>query len=263
MKYYHSFLSLCSLASGKISLLIIVVSLLCYAESSLASEKDSKLWHLTSYNKVSDSPRRCTVLFFNTCFYDFADGTLDELFTCPSKEELDMIRKQFDDSFYSDSVNQMDIEFVIDTNGELELNQNEYENFLRSIEFPVFKFSNNPLKSYWHYTITGITVEQMPQPKGGEMGLLRFLQDLYRKVGIKNKQLKNGFSYVCHINGRGDVDDVIIVKSVSEKKDLKLMQGLKELHFTPGRKNGRAVDAWFLFDSKFYVKCLKESDLKN
>lgn len=217
----------------------------------------------SSYNIISNSPFRCSALFINTELYDYADGALDKLFTCPSEEEIDRIRQQFDDFFYSDSVNQMDIEFFFDTDGRLETNQDEYLDLLSSIEFPILKLSNKPINSFWHYTISDWSVVQMPQPKGGEKALLNFLRNLFSNLGIKNKMLKKGFSFVCHVNFRGDIDDVIIVKSVSEKIDLKLMQELKEFSFVSGRKNGRPVDVWFLFDSKYYMKRLKELNLKN
>lgn len=236
---------------NQISLLIYIALFLCYSGNCFAFDR------LSNQNKLSDKPKKFTALSCGTWFYDICDESYSKLFTFPNDEDLSNIRQRLDEYFYSDTINELIIDFTVDTNGLVESNQHELDSILNSISFPIFSFLNKPIKSNYRYVIIGTTVEQVSHLEDE----YNSFESFFEKVGIKDKDMKKGFSFVCHLGYNGYVDDIYIIKSLSKKKDKKIREWLKEIRFTPGRKNGMPCDTWFIFDSNYYLNNIQKDQI--
>ena len=100
------------------------------------------------------------------------------------------------------------------------------------------------------------SVEQMPMFPGGEVGLLRYLQEniQYPPEAAKNNvQGRVILQFV--VDKTGQVGEVKILRSVSEEIDAEAVRVVKSLpKFEPGRQDGEAVSVWYTLPVSFNIR---------
>jgi len=97
---------------------------------------------------------------------------------------------------------------------------------------------------------------QMPQFRGGETALLKFLQDniQYPPQAVKDK-VQGRVVVQFLVDPSGCVSEVNVVRSVREDLDAEAVRVAKMLpKFYPGRINGKAVSVWYTLPVAFTLK---------
>jgi TonB family protein len=101
-----------------------------------------------------------------------------------------------------------------------------------------------------------INPEKMPQFRGGETALLKFLQEnlQYPPQAVKDK-VQGRVVVKFMIDKLGDVSEVEVVRSVREDLDAEAVRVAKMLpRFSPGSINGKAVSVWYTLPVTFTLK---------
>ena len=100
------------------------------------------------------------------------------------------------------------------------------------------------------------SVEQMPRFPGGEVGLMRYLQEniKYPPEAAKN-DIEGRVIVQFIIDKTGQVGDVKVVRPVSEELDAEAVRVVKTLpKFEPGRQDGEAVSVWYTLPISFKLQ---------
>ena len=87
------------------------------------------------------------------------------------------------------------------------------------------------------------SVEQMPEPAGGESRLYKFFADntRYPQVAVENNIQGNVFVRLC-VTSKGNVDQVSILKGVDPLLDSEAIRVVKSFpQFKPGKMDGKPV----------------------
>lgn len=95
--------------------------------------------------------------------------------------------------------------------------------------------------------------EQMPQFRGGEAALLKYLQEnvVYPPEAAKNK-IQGKVIVQFLVDKSGYVGEVKVVRSVHELLDEEAVRVTKTLpRFSPGRQMGKAIDVWYTMPVTF------------
>ena len=99
-------------------------------------------------------------------------------------------------------------------------------------------------------------VEQEPRFPGGEAALMKYIQSHlnYPKNAAKNN-IEGRVVVQMVIDSSGKVGKVKVVHSVHKDLDKEAIRVVKSLpKFTPGRKNGNAVNVWYTLPVPFKLK---------
>ncbi len=106
-----------------------------------------------------------------------------------------------------------------------------------------------------------INVEQMPQFRGGETALMKYLQEnvIYPEQAVKDSiQGRVVVQFLVDITG--EVGEVKIVRSVREDLDEEVVRLVKTLpKFSPGRICGKAVKVWYTLPVTFKLQGVDQS----
>lgn len=240
-------------------ILFLIFILACSLSTSLAvagnGQQEMQSVRIGELEDLSVTELRCLTAYFN-----FSDNPISYEITDISDEDKAKVKQQLDELIRFDS--STGIVFAVNSNGRIEetfLTKVNNDSVL-NIEFPVAKVSSVPLKSSWGFQpVWKKYIEQMPQFTGGVRAINEFFLAMCKDVGVNNKHIKKGFSYLFHVNLRGIIDEVIVYKSISKKLDNKIVQRIKEMSkWTPPRINAMPGDIWFNFDSNYYINILKE-----
>ena len=100
------------------------------------------------------------------------------------------------------------------------------------------------------------SVEQMPQFRGGEAALLKYLQEnvIYPPEAVKNNIQGRVFVQFV-VEKDGSIGEIKVVRSVNEDLDKEAVRLVKSLpKFTPGRQNGQAVSVWYTLPVTFKLQ---------
>ena len=100
------------------------------------------------------------------------------------------------------------------------------------------------------------SVEQMPRFPGGEVGLMKYLQEniKYPPEAAKN-DIEGRVVVQFIIDETGQVGDVQVVRSVDEELDAEAVRVVKSMpKFTPGRQDGKAVAVWYTLPISFKLQ---------
>ena len=107
-----------------------------------------------------------------------------------------------------------------------------------------------------------IAVEQMPQFRGGETALMKYLQEniIYPEQAVKDSiQGRVVVQFLVDITG--EVGEVKIVRSVREDLDEEVVRLVKTLpKFSPGRICGKAVRVWYTLPVTFKLQGVDQSE---
>ena len=107
-----------------------------------------------------------------------------------------------------------------------------------------------------------IAVEQMPQFRGGETALMKYLQEnvIYPEKAVKDSiQGRVVVQFLVDITG--EVGEVKIVRSVREDLDEEVVRLVKTLpKFSPGRICGKAVKVWYTLPVTFKLQGVDQSE---
>ena len=101
-----------------------------------------------------------------------------------------------------------------------------------------------------------IDYEQMPQFRGGQAALMKFLQEniVYPPEAAKDS-IQGRVVVKFVIDQVGNVGAVEVVRSVHELLDAEAVRVVKTLpRFTPGRLRGKAVSMWYTLPVTFTLK---------
>ena len=100
------------------------------------------------------------------------------------------------------------------------------------------------------------SVEQMPRFPGGEVALMRYLQEniKYPPEAAK-KDIEGRVIVQFIIEKTGEVGDVKVVRPISEELDAEAVRVVKTLpKFEPGRQDGEAVSVWYTLPISFKLQ---------
>ena len=100
------------------------------------------------------------------------------------------------------------------------------------------------------------SVEQMPEFPGGVAALMRYLQEniKYPSEAAKN-DIEGRVIVQFIIDKTGEVEDVKVVRPVSEELDAEAVRVVKTLpKFEPGRQDGEAVAVWYTLPISFKLQ---------
>lgn len=100
------------------------------------------------------------------------------------------------------------------------------------------------------------SVEQMPRFPGGEVGLMRYLQEniKYPPEAAKN-DIEGRVVVQFIIEKTGEVGEVKVVRPISEELDAEAVRVVKALpKFEPGRQDGEAVAVWYTLPISFKLQ---------
>jgi len=100
------------------------------------------------------------------------------------------------------------------------------------------------------------SVEQMPRFPGGEVALMRYLQEniKYPPEAAK-KDIEGRVIVQFIIEKTGEVGDVKVVRPISEELDAEAVRVVKTLpKFEPGRQDGEAVSVWYTLPISFKLR---------
>jgi len=100
------------------------------------------------------------------------------------------------------------------------------------------------------------SVEQMPRFPGGEVALMRYLQEniKYPPEAAK-KDIEGRVIVQFIIEKTGEVGEVKVVRPISEELDAEAVRVVKTLpKFEPGRQDGEAVSVWYTLPISFKLR---------
>ena len=100
------------------------------------------------------------------------------------------------------------------------------------------------------------SVEQMPRFPGGEVALMRYLQEniKYPPEAAKN-DIEGRVIVQFIIDKTGEVGEVKVVRPISEELDAEAVRVVKTLpKFEPGRQDGEAVSVWYTLPISFKLR---------
>ena len=100
------------------------------------------------------------------------------------------------------------------------------------------------------------SVEQMPRFPGGEVALMRYLQEniKYPPEAAK-KDIEGRVVVQFIIEKTGEVGEVKVVRPISEELDAEAVRVVKTLpKFEPGRQDGEAVSVWYTLPISFKLQ---------
>ena len=100
------------------------------------------------------------------------------------------------------------------------------------------------------------SVEQMPRFPGGEVALMRYLQEniKYPPEAAK-KDIEGRVVVQFIIDKTGEVGEVKVVRPISEELDAEAVRVVKTLpKFEPGRQDGEAVSVWYTLPISFKLQ---------
>jgi TonB family protein len=100
------------------------------------------------------------------------------------------------------------------------------------------------------------SVEQMPRFPGGEVALMRYLQEniKYPPEAAK-KDIEGRVVVQFIIEKTGEVGEVKVVRPISEELDAEAVRVVKTLpKFEPGRQDGEAVSVWYTLPISFKLR---------
>jgi len=92
-----------------------------------------------------------------------------------------------------------------------------------------------------------LTVQEMPEPRGGVEGLFKYIADNTRYPDIAKENNIQGKVYVrfC-VTSKGTIDQVSILKGVDPELDAEAIRIVKIFPpFKPGKQDGKPVPVWF------------------
>jgi len=100
-----------------------------------------------------------------------------------------------------------------------------------------------------------LTVQEMPEPRGGEKGLYKFIAD-NTSYPVKAKENNIGgkvFLRFC-VTSKGAVDQVSVIKGVDPDLDAEAMRVVKMFPpFKPGKQDGKPVPVWYSVSINFQL----------
>ncbi|MBK7132187.1 MAG: energy transducer TonB [Bacteroidales bacterium] len=99
-------------------------------------------------------------------------------------------------------------------------------------------------------------VEEMPEPPGGNSGLLKYIADNTRYPAVPQENNIQGTVIVkfC-VTSKGGIDQVSILRPVDPDLDAEAIRVVKTLPtFRPGKQGGVPVPVWFTVPIKFQIK---------
>ena len=105
------------------------------------------------------------------------------------------------------------------------------------------------------------SVEQMPRFPGGEVALMRYLQEniKYPPEAAKN-DIEGRVIVQFIIEKTGEVGEVKVVRPISEELDAEAVRVVKTLpKFEPGRQDGEAVSVWYTLPISFKLRSKLQS----
>jgi protein TonB len=100
------------------------------------------------------------------------------------------------------------------------------------------------------------SVEQMPEFPGGVAAMMRYLQEniKYPPEAAKN-DIEGRVIVQFIIDKTGEVEDVKVVRPVSEELDAEAVRVVKSFpKFEPGRQDGEAVAVWYTLPISFKLQ---------
>lgn len=100
------------------------------------------------------------------------------------------------------------------------------------------------------------SVEQMPRFPGGEVGLMKYLQEniKYPPEAAKN-DIEGRVIVQFIVDKTGQVGEVKVLRPVSEELDAEAVRVVKTLpKFEPGRQDGEAVSVWYTLPISFKLQ---------
>ena len=109
------------------------------------------------------------------------------------------------------------------------------------------------------------SVEQMPEFPGGVAALMRYLQEniKYPSEAAKN-DIEGRVIVQFIIDKTGEVEDVKVVRPVSEELDAEAVRVVKTLpKFEPGRQDGEAVAVWYTLPISFKLQSKSQPQPKD
>jgi protein TonB len=99
-------------------------------------------------------------------------------------------------------------------------------------------------------------VQEMPEPRGGEKGLYKFIADNTRYPAIAKENNIGGKVFVrfC-VTSTGAVDQVSVLKGVDPDLDAEAMRVVKIFPpFKPGKQDGKPVPVWYRVSINFQLQ---------
>jgi periplasmic protein TonB len=100
-----------------------------------------------------------------------------------------------------------------------------------------------------------LTVQEMPEPRGGEKGLYKFIAD-NTSYPVKAKENNIGgkvFLRFC-VTSKGAVDHVSVLKGVDPDLDAEAIRVVKIFPpFKPGKQDGKPVPVWYSVSINFQL----------
>ena len=100
------------------------------------------------------------------------------------------------------------------------------------------------------------SVEQMPRFPGGEVGLMKYLQEniKYPPEAAKNN-IEGRVIVQFIVDKTGQVGEVKVLRPISEELDAEAVRVVKTLpKFEPGRQDGEAVSVWYTLPISFKLQ---------
>ena len=100
------------------------------------------------------------------------------------------------------------------------------------------------------------SVEQMPRFPGGEVGLMKYLQEniKYPPEAAKN-DIEGRVIVQFIVDKTGQVGEVKVLRPISEELDAEAVRVVKTLpKFEPGRQDGEAVSVWYTLPISFKLQ---------
>jgi periplasmic protein TonB len=101
-----------------------------------------------------------------------------------------------------------------------------------------------------------LSVEEMPEPPGGETGLYKYIAEntIYPERAHENNIQGKVFVRFC-VTSKGNIEQVSIYKSVDPELDAEAIRVVETLpRFKPGKQSGIPVPVWFLVHINFQLK---------
>jgi protein TonB len=100
-----------------------------------------------------------------------------------------------------------------------------------------------------------LSVQEMPEPLGGESGLYKYIAKNTRYPAIDKENNIGGKVFVrfC-VTSKGAVDQISILKGVDPDLDAEAIRVVKTFPpFKPGKQNGKPVPVWFSVSINFQL----------
>jgi protein TonB len=98
-----------------------------------------------------------------------------------------------------------------------------------------------------------LTVQEMPEPMGGEKALYKYIADntRYPAIDMENNIGGKVFVRFC-VTSKGSVEQVSILKGIDAELDAEAIRVVKSFPlFKPGKQDGKPVDVWFSVSINF------------